>query len=37
MSLIVNGTTVKKVIVVKDSVSTNLNKLIVNGTVVFQT
>ena len=37
MSLIVNGTTVKKVIVVKDSVSTNLTKLIVNGTVVFQT
>ncbi len=37
MSLIVNGTTVKKVIVVKDSVSTNLNKLIVNGIVVFQT
>ena len=36
MSLIVNGTTVKKVIVVKDSVSTNLTKLIVNGTVVFQ-
>lgn len=37
MSLIVNGTTVQKVIVVKDSVSTNLTKLIVNGTVVFQT
>lgn len=37
MSLIVNGTTVTKVIVVKDSVSTNLNKLIVNGVVVFQT
>lgn len=37
MSLIVNETTVKKVIVVKDSVSTNLTKLIVNGTVVFQT
>lgn len=36
MSLIVNGTTVEKVIVVKDSVSTNLTKLIVNGTVVFQ-
>lgn len=36
MSLIVNGTTVTKVIVVKDSVSTNLNKLIVNGVVVFQ-
>lgn len=37
MSLIVNGTTVKKVIVVKDSVSTNLTKLLVNGIVVFQT
>lgn len=37
MSLIVNGTTVQKVIVVKDSVSTKLTKLIVNGTVVFQT
>lgn len=35
MSLIVNGTTVKKVIVVKDSVSTNLKKLIVNGVTVF--
>ena len=37
MSLIVNGTTVEKVIVVKDSVSTNLQQLIVNGIVVFQT
>lgn len=36
MSLIVNGTTVKKVIVVKNSVSTDLDKLIVNGIVVFQ-
>lgn len=36
MSLIVNGTTVAKVIVVKDSVSTDLDKLIVNGIVVFQ-
>lgn len=37
MSLIVNGTTVTKVIVVKNSVSTNSTKLLVNEIVVFQT